>query len=378
MSDKAEHSEYGQLLLSWMGSELSELYRRHVDPAPAGTLTMGCTVWGQTYIDRFLALTAPTLKAQMGTLRGCARLLIFTDIAGFSSLWKFAREMQADGVPSQVLVIPDVLMAQLPKRPNNKFQMLGATQNLSVQIAARHGTAFCALFPDVLYSAAYFRNLFRLGAAGKSVVHSGISAKLSIMGDLAPFTHDGAISIPGIELGDLGYRHLHGQSDSNTLNEGRVWRGFPPSFCTIWQARDRLSYHCCHTNPAWMPADLCAKATVRYFSPIDCNLPYLLGDFYVPTLADDMVMVEVSDDAKRAVQQRVDVEHFAAAAWHIVNFRDEYLPYFAAANDVPIKPRAEGLDLIEIRNRHALLVKELASLKETVRGRMIQKPKEAA
>jgi len=159
----------------------------------------------------------------------------------------------------------------------------------------------------------------------------------------------------------------------NLVNRGREWQGFPPSYCIIWQAKDRLSYNCCHTNPVWMPLDLCAKATVKFVSAIDCNLPYLLDEFYVPTLADDMVMVEVSDDNKRAVQQRCDLEHFAAAAWHIVSFRDEYLPYFAAHNDVPIKPQAEGLDIIEVRNRHAKLVEDLKALKETVRGRLKQK-----
>ena len=98
MTQTIPHELYTRMLHDWVADELCEIYKRPVEPAPAGTLMIGCAVWGKTYINRFLNWTAKTLQADMGALRGRTRLVLFTGSGGFDDLWLYARRMQADGV----------------------------------------------------------------------------------------------------------------------------------------------------------------------------------------------------------------------------------------------------------------------------------------
>ncbi len=370
MVQQLEKDLYVSLLHGWMAAELTDLYRRYVEPAPAGHLLLGGPMWGKKYIERFLAYQAKTIEADLPALRGRARMVLVTDVSGFDLLWQYARRMQANGVPTQILLMPDTLMAQVPKHKNGKYLLLGAVQNLLTQFAGRFGAAYHALFPDILYSEGYFRRLYGLAERHPNIVHTCVSASTSIFEESEKFMRGDVLPIPPVELGDMGWRHLHPQTAANLMNRGTNILGLPPSHCTIWQGKDYLSYHCCHTNAVWMSAAACAKATARYFSPMDCNLPHLLDSFYVPTLQDGMVMVEVSDETKEAIEKRVSPEHFAACCWWHTKFDDSYLPYFRAPNDIPIKPQVEYLERDDIRARHAALTESIIAFKEIVQGRI--------
>lgn len=368
-------------LHQWLGAELVALYGAWGQDA-RGQLLLGGTAWGPKYVERFLAFTAPSLRApaNLAALKGRARIVLFTDSGSFDLLWRWAEQMTADGVPTVLKMIPPAIVGNVAAHKGT-FPLLGMTQNLQVKAAARSGMAYHSLICDHIYSSHYFKHLFKLAKRYPAIVHSSVSADIApVERELAAYRQDDAIVIDALTLGDMGFRHMHAQSRGNLMNRGGEWlEGLPSSFQCIYQGRDRLYLHCCHTNPVYLAPEICVAAPVRYFSPIDCNLPFYVGDeFYFPTVEDQMQFIEVSDDSKPGVDARVSDELHAAVCWHHVKFRSVYLPWFAAPCEQAIKPQAEFMDGDAIKARHAEVCANVVSQKETVRGRIRFHEKQAA
>lgn len=360
--------EFRDLVKSWVAQELSALYRQ---PAPASRgLLIGVAVWGKTFIDRFLRFGARSLAAprNAATLRHNSRLVLFADGEGFDLLWQYARERQASGFPTQIIVMPDLLMAQLAKAPDNKFTLLGATHILQVQMAAFYGMGYHMSAPDLIYADGYFPGLMYLAQDHKAIAHTNPSAHIGIYDDLPK---DGPLALDPEELGALTWKHLHVQSRTNLMNVGAESPGYPPAHFNIWQGRDSLIIHSPHLSATYMAPEVCAKAPVRFFSPIDCQLPFMMPDgFYTPRRQHGMSYIEVSDDSKIGRGVRHDIEIFAAICWHSTRFRDEYLPFYDAASVFPIPVQESFLTDAEIATRHAQVVVDLKALKENLRGRI--------
>jgi hypothetical protein len=371
-----EQKEYRDFLHGWFAAELCAQDRQRAEFAPPGTLMLGAAVWGD-YIDRFLDLAARTLmaKGNADALRGRAHLVLFTNAEGYDRLWRPARAIgRLFGRPPQVFIIPDAAMAWLPKHPDNVNPLLGAIQNFQVQVAGRHEMAYHPLFPDHLYCDTYFAGLLKLAETHRAIAQTSISADLaSVKAELGRYRQaDGTLAIPSRPLGEMGFRNLHPQSIGNLMNRGPEMLGYPTSHCTIWQGKDRAYVHCCHVNAAYLSPELCAAAPVRYFSPLDCNLPYIIpnDEFYVPTVEDGMTFIELSDHRKSGSNRRVDIELYSAVCWHHVKFRDVFLPYFAKGSEVPIGLQGGYLTAEEIRDRHAKLIEDLKAHKNIVRDRI--------
>lgn len=364
----AASDQFKALLRGWVAQELAALYRQP-EPVAKGLL-VGVTVWGKTYIDRFLQMTARSWAAprNAASLRHNSRTVIFTDSEGFQDLWLFARDRTAAGFATQVVVIPDMIVAQLAKDADNKFALLGATHIVQVQMAARYGMGYHMSAPDLIYADGYFAGLLHLARDNEAVAHTNPSANVSILADLP---EGPALTLSPEELGALTWRHLHIQSRTNLMNRGAVQDGYPPAFFNIWQGRDSLIIHSPHLSASYLSAGLCAKAPLRFYSPIDCQLPYYMpGAFATPLREHGMAYVEVSDDGKRGLDIRNDIEVFAAICWHSVTFRDEFLRFYDAASFFPIPEQADYLTDSEIAKRHAQLVTDIVGLKENVRGRI--------
>lgn len=388
-----EQQEFKDMLHGWFSAEMCAMDRHRGEYAPPGTLLLGVGAWateGRDYIDRLWALAVPTLRAPQNAkaLRGRAHLVLFTDAPGYDRVWRRARALgEMLGRPPQIFMIPDAVMKFLPKHSDNVNPLLGTFQSLTVQIAGRYGMAYHPMFPDHLYSDGYFPAMFNLVKRGHSaLVQTSISAALeTVMPDVNAYRRGETLSIPALELGDMGFRHLHGQSLGNLMNRGSLDLGYPTSYGSIWQGRDKLYAHCCHLNAAYLSADLCLAAPIRYFSPLDCNLPHIIpgNRFHVPTAKEGMTFIEVSDSRKFGSIKRVSEEVHAAICWHHTKFRDDFLPYFARASEVPIKPQDEYLMADEIQRRHAEMIEGMKRYKEIVRNRIrfeggVAKYKEAA
>ena len=355
------------LLESWVAQELVALYR-HPEPVAKGLL-IGASAWGH-YVERFLTFTARSMDAPRNSaaLRHNSRTLLFTDGPGFAPLRDYAKARQADGFPTQIVVIPDMILQAAKADKDFKFYLLGATHNLQVQYAARYGMGYHMSMPDCIYADGYFPGLLYLAKHYKAIAHTNPSAHVSILDEL-PKT--GPLSFTPEQLGALTWRHLHDQSRSNLMNHGHVVDGYPPSFFHIWQARDALIINSPHLSATYMSPDLCAKAPIRSMSPIDCQLPFLMGSgFYTPKREHGLVYVEVSDNGKTALHERKDSEVFAAICWHSVQFRSEYLPFYSASSVFPIPVQQEYLTDADIAQRHANIIKDICALKDEVEGRI--------
>jgi hypothetical protein len=374
-----EQQEYKEILHGWFAAELCALDRARNEFAPPGTLLLGAGAWqgrGGDYIERLWTYAVPTLHApkNAAALRGRAHLVLFTDAPGYDRVWRQARALgEMLGRPPQIFVIPPAIMDYIPKHADNVNPLLGAFQSLTVQIAGRYGMAYHPLFPDHLYCDGYFPSLFSLARHHSALVQTSVSASMAaVRPELEGYRRGGAFAIPALDLGDMGFRHLHGQSLGNLMNRGTTDLGYPTSYCSIWQGRDKLYAHCCHLNAAYLSPGLCAAAPVRYFSPLDCNLPHLIpgAHFHVPTAKEGMTFIELSTDQKFASTKRVDEELHAAICWHHTKFRDDFLPYFAVASEVPIKRQESYLEEADIRRRHAEMIEGMKRFKHIVRDRI--------
>jgi hypothetical protein len=188
--------EQVRLLHGWFVREMIDLDRAPAPSDTRGGLLLGGLVYGEKYIERFQSLCMPSLKApgNAKALHRRSRMVLFTDGAGYGALHDFQRQREIAGYPTQLFVLPQPLMDSLTALTG----LLGGTQNLGVQIAARYGMAYHPLFPDHVYSPDYFPNLLKLGKRYPAIAQSSISANdtLALRAALAAHGRGAALAVP--------------------------------------------------------------------------------------------------------------------------------------------------------------------------------------
>ena len=216
---------YIPALKRWFWGEMRRL--TSLPSAPATGLLMGCPLYALTkedgtrdedFIDRFFFFCLPSIlaKRNAAVLQGNCTIVIATDEGSYERFWLMRRKLrQNHGIDCQIVIIPDDIMALVNDRPLNKYWLLGTVQQLLLQMAASAGQGFHMLMPDHIYSHAYFENLFRLSIQDgfEGLAQTGISADIEgVLPELEQYrTDSGALEIPDVDLGDMGYRHLHKQ-----------------------------------------------------------------------------------------------------------------------------------------------------------------------
>lgn len=362
------------LLEGWYGKEMSDLYRGQPWRGPG--ILMGCPVWGEKYLERFEKYCLPTIMSPKNhaALKGRCRMVLFTDMASYARLLHFTEGMETVGFDLDLRIIPQEIMAQLPPpgakaddpRHLNKYWILGVAGNVQVQMAKRAGMAFHMLLPDHVYEQDYFPNMFRLGAKYEGIAQTGISANVDGCGpELETYKQEGgAITIPGRDLGDMGWRHLHKQTRASLMNDATIPDDLPESHLWTWQGRDKLHLYCCHMNAAYLSAAMCDKAPSRIPATIDAELPaFMPKDFYVPTAEDGMTFIEVSDETKADNPKRVNAKKFAQFCWMKVRYGKQWMPYVERVCEVPIHPQATYMEADEIEAEHARLLAMLLEIR---------------
>lgn len=373
---------YIPCLKAWFRREWQAIHGQ--SSAPGRGLLMGCPLWGEEYIDRFFHFSLPTIRApkNIAALRehGC-RLVIYTDDAGFDRFWVMKRALRKEGIDVEIKVIPQEIMDQVPDMPLNKYWLLGTVQQLLIQEAAECNMAFHALHPDHLHNEEYYPSMFKLVAAGNDCI-----AQTSISGDLEACLpeleqwreadknspHFGSLSIPALEVGDMGWRHLHEQTRYNLMNDVDMTKGFPRTHFQCWQGEDKLYLYCCHMNAAYLSPAVCREAPVRLHNALDTELPFYMtpgGTVCVPEASDGMTFIELSDSAKFGGGDLVPFGEFAAQCWSTVHYRDDWMPFFMVANEVPIKPQAKFMAVEEIQKRQNSIVHALVNIKPALQKR---------
>ncbi|HEX7971885.1 MAG TPA: hypothetical protein VF501_06665 [Thiobacillus sp.] len=372
------------LLGKWFWKELHEVSRAvpstHISRAPnvpfrmGPYLLMGCPLWGDEYIARFTTLCLPTLMSarNKAALSGRCRIVLFTNEASFSGLWNLARDMTNSGIETLVYVVPSNVMDKINDMPLNKYWLLGACQQLSIQMAGRWGMAFHALHPDHIHAEAYFENVFRLAEKhpGAGIAQTGISADIhAALSDLEKFRQpDSSLAIPDRDLGSIGWKHLHKQIRGLTMNGVDILgNDMPNSHFLMWTGKDKLYAFCCHMNAVYLPPEATARSPIHLFNAMDTMLPYYMPkDVYVPDADDGLTFIEVSDEKKSANDVRVSFPDWAAQCWNTVHGSDAWMPFFETVCEIPVHEQAEYMEEEAIRSQHATLVEGLKASKEPI------------
>jgi hypothetical protein len=122
-------------------------------------------------------------------------------------------------------------------------------------------------------------------------------------------------------------------------------------------------------NATYLSADVCRQAPVRLHNALDTELPYFMpanATVCVPDASDGMTFIELSDDSKAGAGDMVPFAEFAAQCWSTVHYRDDWLPFFKVANEVPIKPQAEFMPVEEIQKKQNSIVQALINVKPII------------
>lgn len=350
------------VLEGWYGWLISELYG--TPPWRSKGILMGCPLWGDAYLDRFEKYCLPSLMSptNKGILAGRCRFVFFTDSLSYARLLSITKPMEKIGFDLQPCLIPPEVMKYAPVDPLNKYWILGVAQNALVQMAGRAGMAFHMLMPDHVYAHEYFDNLFRLAGHHEGIAQTGISANVLTAGpELEKFIGpDDSLTIPDVELGEIGWRHLHRQSKAALMNYAQIPEALPESHFLLWRMPDRLRMFCCHMNMAYLSAAYCDVAPSRIPATIDSEMPsFMPRDFYVPTMEDGMTFIEISDDSKQDRPNLVDLDGWAHHCWIKVRHKYDWMPYFHRACDVPTKPYDVNITGDQIATHHRMLVREM-------------------
>jgi hypothetical protein len=378
-----------------------------VNPLAPPKVLMGCPLWGNEFIARFTALCMPTLMAprNRAALVGRCQIVFVTDEKSFKGLNYLARDLTQAGLPTTVHVIPQHIMdfnngieyekahqahkkliaqrapaAEIEEAHRhslavgstlNKYWLLGVTQQMLIWMAGKQGMGFHSLFPDHLYAEAYFENMWRIAAIEPDggIAQTGISADIhTCLPEIETFRQeDESLVIPDLELGDMGWRHLHKQMRGNIMGKADLATDMPNSHYMFWVGKDKLHVNCCHMNAVWIPPSKTSKAPIKLYNAIDTMLPLFMPEkVYIPDAADGLGFLEVSDNLKNESAPRVDFATYAASAWNQVHLSDDWNPFFEASCEVPIKEQAEYTEDAEIQKQHATVCAWLKEAKPHV------------
>lgn len=366
---------YIPLLTDWFWREMSKLYEADLSPATESPgVLMGCPLWGEDYIDRFFFFCLPSIKSQKNweALKGRTRIVFFTDGAGFPRLFQCADALEKHGVKANVIVIPTEIMAHVGKSPLNKYWLLGTCQNLLLQWCKRSGMGFHALHPDHLHSQEYFPNMLRLSETHDCIAQTSISADIgTCLPELEQYRMmDGSLTIPDVEVGDMGLRHIHKQASGNLMNGRNLSTELPDSHFVFWKGRDKLHIFCCHMNAVWMSPEVCASVPIRLYNALDTELPAFMSlpdgracNIAIPEAHDGMTFIELSDDSKIHATHRVSFIDFALRCWTTVHWHEGHMPFFRLVNEVPIKEQADYAEVAEIKAQHTSIIEGLLKIK---------------
>lgn len=346
------------VLVGWFRTCMTRLWGGV--PWPGTGMVMACPLWGDDYVDRFGKYCLPSILSprNLAALKNRCRIVIFSDARSTPRIMQMLDYLEVHGIKVIFWEIPQPVMEKLAK--NRRYWLLGAVQNLAVQMCRRWGMGLHMLQPDHVYCDGYFENLFAIQGNADCIVQTSISADLEPAArDLGKYVNsDMELVVPPRDLGTIGYRHLHKQMKMYAMNNCSLPDKMPNSHYMFWQARDKLMIYCCHMNPAWLSPEICALVPVpqepgAIASTLDTRLPFMAtGRLYIPGPDDGMVFIELSDGDKQASPEFVDALQFCGTAWRQVFFFDDFLPYFEQVCEVPIHPQKKFVKEADIIRQH--------------------------
>lgn len=292
---------------------------------------LGCPLWGELFIDRFLAYCLPSImeRENRAALKGHSRILIYTDADGMRRL---SRQSMLD-------------LRELPKAKDRWYALMAVQEDL-LREAHSAGMGLAALQPDIVFPRGYFPRLMRLGDTHEAILGLGIWANSeTVLAEFDRLRQDGFLSIPARELGEIGWRHLHPMWRRYLMNGVDLDATMPNSHLIGWLGADHVRIHCSHVNPLLLSPRLCGLA--KPTNTLDAIIPELLADVspYVVAPEDGLVPLEFAEPTNKP--QHVKPGWFgecAKAFWG----NTPSLELFKLPMRVPIGPREDGMTDAEI------------------------------
>lgn len=312
-------------------------------------MVMGCSLWGKSYVDNFLAYCAPSLRANR--LDGWA-VVLFVD----GPTERLLDGLELGGARVCLRRLPEAIMDVLHAEPMRKYPLLAAVHNLLIHQAGKANAGFHMLVADAVYSQRYFQNLERLSLRHDAIVHTGfaIVADTGLVA-LDPYRReddDGQrLYISPESLGRIGRQYLNPQWASWSMDDiAADFKEMPDSYSHYihWRGRDHFRIHCPHQSAVWISPERCRKVEQPLGGTVDSELPrYLAGSFYQPTLDDEMTYIVIAEEGVPA--PRVPFEKFRHDFWRFIGDNRDFLPVFFRPCVVPARldpnaPSNEELD----------------------------------
>jgi hypothetical protein len=284
-------------------------------------LVTGCTLWGQAYVDNFLAYCAPTLRANR--LADVAYVL-FVD--GPTERRLAGIELGAARV--QLRRLPEPIVQGLYAEPGHKYPLLAAVHNLLVHQAGKVGAGFHMTVADTVYSDRYFENLDRLSLRHEAIAHTGFAiVDWSGLPALDWYRRGRTLPLSAEHLGHIGWSHLNPQWASWNMNAvPDDFSMMPNSHYIHWRGRDTVRIHCAHQSAAWIGPERCRKVEPPLGGTIDSELPrYFAGaEPYQPVRDDDMAYIVIAGATQP--EPLVPFDEFKAEFWRFIGDNRAFLP----------------------------------------------------
>lgn len=300
---------------------------------PQVGVLLGCPLWGDTWIDRFLAYCLPSImepENRAALEASGSRILIYTDTTG-------ARRLSRQGSALELKQMP---------LDRDRWDTLMTVQTDLLHEANRSGLGLTALQPDIVFPKGYFPRLLRLGRIHEAVVGLNIWANSeTVLAEFDRRRENGFLSISARDLGEIGWRHLHPMWGRYLMNGVNIDTEMPLSHLFGWLGTDFIRIHCSHVNPLWLSPRLCALA--KPTNTLDAALPEILSGVtpYVAREEDGLVPLEFAEPANKP--QHVRPGPFSSCARYFWS-NAPALDLFKQPMRVPIAPREDGLTDAEI------------------------------
>lgn len=329
MDDNTKHN----LIRQWHREELG---RQRAPLNPQARLVMGCPLWGERYVERFLSHVLPTLMSSREALDAYGwEMVLYVDEPALKAL-----ERCTLTIPLLTRLIPSPIMDILRDNAAFKYAVLSATQNVLVNECARRGAAFHMLVADIVYSHNYLGRLIKLGQHYDGVAHNGlVVVSDAVTTALEPYRKGVAIDVPARDLGQLCWEHCVPQWASYTMDgiEDPLVE-MPNSHLIHWRTENGVRIHSAHMTATWISPRRCGLAGGALGGTIDSELPRYIGpNFYIPQLIDDMAIAAL--DASRDVPvPRVSFIEFKNSLMQLIGGRQDFLAYFRHPGWLPAKP----------------------------------------
>lgn len=340
---------FGAACAQWYDEEIAWLYGSRVSNINGPHhIMLACPVYGPAFAEMFCSYSIPSIVAEKNAraLQRRCTLVVFTDKPTFRLIMSGCHALSKYNIEFIPRIIPDYVMEKINHDIMNRMWVLGLVHSIAMQMCVRWGMGFSMTVPDVTYSRDYFYNLYPLQNDHDVILQSTITADLDgfYRGlDKSYRMDSGAISIDARDMGMLGYKHLHQQNKQYICNNASFPDLMPYTQFQMWRMFDTIEIYTGFSNPVWLSHAQCAKVASSSLSTLDTRIPQLRVDkFYVPTLDDDMHLVDVSGPDKAANAPLSNRDDWIDGAWERLSYNPAFMPYRKVPHTVYIGVHGDG------------------------------------